>query len=381
MHRLALLLLLLASLPAFAQPRPIPVENVPVESRILDEIRTAWVQLPRSYATSRQRYPVVVFTDAESNFGFTAATVDYLARTGRMPEAILVGVTNNDRTRDLTPTRADFDQHPTSGGAPRFLTFIETELLPDIDRRFRTTPYRVFIGHSLGGLLALDALFTRPKLFDALIAISPSLTWDDRWAFKQASALIESNKLLNNTLVLTMANEGEAPRREFDALSTLLGAHPVPGLEFTPLSFDDEDHGSTVMPAEYAGLKAVFASWRFVADARANPLTLMRAAELHYERLSKRAGVTMPIPESTINVIGYRLLATGHTPEAIDVFKRNTELYPGSANVWDSVGEAYEKSGDVTSARESYAKAVKLATKSRSGDVAIYRQHLARVTP
>lgn len=337
------------------------------------------MQLPRTYTASRQRYPVIVFTDAESNFGFTATTIDYLARAGRIPEAIVVGITNNDRTRDLTPTRADLERHATSGGAPRFITFIETELLPEIDRRYRTTPYRVFMGHSLGGLLALDALFTRPKLFDALIAISPSLTWDDRWSFKQATALIESKKLLSNTLVVTMANEGEAPRREFDALSTLLGTHPVPGLEFFPLAFDDEDHGSTVMPAEYAALKAVFASWRFVVDARANPLTLMRAAELHYERLSQRAGVAMPIPEGTINVIGYRLLATNHVTEAVDVFKRNTVLYPASPNVWDSLGEAYETAGNAAAAKESYAKAVKLATKSKSADLPIYRQHFDRV--
>jgi predicted alpha/beta superfamily hydrolase len=89
-----------------------------------------------------------------------------------------------DRTRDLTPTHADIKNpdgtvtaFPTSGGADRFLDFIQTELIPEIEKRYRTAPYRIFAGRSLGGLLAIHALFTRPDLFNAYIAVSPSSPW------------------------------------------------------------------------------------------------------------------------------------------------------------------------------------------------------------
>lgn len=62
-----------------------------------------------------------------------------------------------------------------------------------------------------------------------------------------------------------------------------------------------------------------------------------------------------------MNQAGYQLLATNRTSEAIEVFKRNAELYPNSANCLDSLGEAFEKDGQTKKAIENYEKAYKMA--------------------
>ena len=105
----------------------------------------------------------------------------------RSPETGRANVPNTDRTRDLTPTKAVLGANgkpvaafTNSGGGTNFLKFLKSELIPHIDSTLRTDPYRVLVGHSLGGLTALDALYTMPDVFNAYVAIDPSLWWDNQ---------------------------------------------------------------------------------------------------------------------------------------------------------------------------------------------------------
>jgi len=83
--------------------------------------------------------------------------------------------------------------------------------------------------------------------------------------------------------------------------------------------------------------------------------------ENHYKRLSERFGYQINIPENLLNQIGYQLLTTKKLEEAIEVFKKNSQLYPNSANAYDSLGEAFEKSGQLKEAKENYEKSYKMA--------------------
>jgi len=44
-------------------------------------------------------------TDGDAHIAHTSSTIEFLARNGRISEVIVVGITNTDRTRDLTPTK------------------------------------------------------------------------------------------------------------------------------------------------------------------------------------------------------------------------------------------------------------------------------------
>ncbi|MEJ2582656.1 MAG: alpha/beta hydrolase-fold protein, partial [Acidobacteriota bacterium] len=145
-------------------------ETITIQSKILDEERTILVSTPAGYDQSSQRYPVLYMTDGDAHFTHTRGTVDFLVRNGLMPEVIVVGVTNTDRTRDLTPNHIASRtigervfESPTSGGAPKFLIFFEKELFPYVDEHYRTNPMRLFSGHSFGGLFALNAFFSKPE--------------------------------------------------------------------------------------------------------------------------------------------------------------------------------------------------------------------------
>jgi uncharacterized protein len=371
------LLLLLAS--AVVAQDAVPVQ---LQSKVMSETRTILVRTPASYARGNRAYPVLYMTDGDRQIGHTAATVDFLAREGRMPEVILVGINNTDRTRDLTPTKVERMQEgfntPTSGGADRFLDFISTEVIPYVEKNYRTQPFRVFAGHSFGGLFAMHAFLTRPNLFNGVIAVSPTLTWDQRYVYRRASEWVKSAPDKPVALVISVGNEGEELDREFDALKALL--EKKKSLEFQAVRFPDEDHGSVVLPTHYAGLRKVFEPFRFsLAQPNEDPKKLYGRAREHYANASKRIGFALPIPEGTLNVIGYRLLQAGHVPDAIEVFRANAEAYPESANVYDSLAEAQERAGALDDALKNYRRAAELGKKSGDPNTAVFERNAERV--
>lgn len=372
-------LLLLVAFSVVAQDAPVPVQ---LQSKVMSETRTILIRTPASYARGSRAYPVLYMTDGDRQIGHTAATADYLAREGRMPEVIIVGISNTDRTRDLTPTKVERMGQgfatPTSGGADRFLDFIATEVIPYVEKNYRTQPYRVFAGHSFGGLFAMHAFFTRPSLFHGVIAVSPTLTWDDRYVYRRAAEWMKSASGQPRTLVMSVGNEGEELDREFDALKALLATRK--SLAFEAVRFADEDHGSVVLPTHYAGLRKVFDGYRFVPGGpNEDPKQLHARAREHYAKLSERMGFPVPIPEPMLNLIGYRLLQAEHVQEAIEVFRANAQAYPDSANVYDSLGEAQERAGAQTEALASYRKAAEIGKKTSDPNLAVYERNAARL--
>ncbi len=383
---LGVLAVAVLALPLVAQQQDNGPAPVRIESKVLGETRTVLVRLPPSYRNAARTYPVLYMTDGDANIGHTAATIDFLTRNGRMPEVIIVGISNTDRTRDLTPTHVDGQRlegtqfrFPTSGGADKFLTFIATELIPYVEANYRTQPFRVFAGHSFGGLFAMYSLFTRPDLFNAWIAVSPTLTWDNHYVATQAAEFLKKNRQLPATLVFTMGDEGAEVDHEFDRLKSMLRRDAPKELEWLALKMPDEDHGSIVLPAHFTALKKVFEPWRFVIAPDADVRTLFQRARAHYETLSKRLNYTIPVPEPTANLIGYRLLQAGLRVEAVEVFKANVATYPKSANVYDSLGEAYEKSGELARARESYERAASIGKDTGDPNTRVYEANRDRV--
>src|SRR6185503_12010488 len=156
--------LLLISSAAIAQPATGTLKKFSIKSTVLGEDRIILVRTPVGYETNKVSYPVLYMTDGDAHMGHTASTIEFLSQNGRIEELIVVGITNTDRTRDLTPVRSTAKdpagnlQAPTSGGADNFLKFIETELIPQIEKQYRVQPYRILAGHSLGGLFAIHAM-------------------------------------------------------------------------------------------------------------------------------------------------------------------------------------------------------------------------------
>ncbi len=384
MKKLAILipLMCLAVGLAFAGDPIIIGETLTIPSKIMGEERTILVSTPPGYDRTSQGYPVLYMTDGDQHLTHTRGTVDFLSGNGLMPQVIIVGVANTDRTRDLTPTHVasrtidgQVYESPTSGGASTFLDFFEQELFPYVDANYRTLPLRIFAGHSFGGLFALNAIFTRPATFGAVIAASPSLNWDDELPVRQAATFFDGRKELNATLFVAMANEedGEPRPNRLDRLEQELEENSIDGFSWQVMRMPDETHGSMVLRAHYWGLRFVFESWQLPPDPETGVFEGgTEELKAHYAGLSKRYGFTVIPGEQVVNQLGYRKLGRDDFDGAIAVFSYNVELYPESANVYDSLGEALENAGRLEEALASYSKAVDNAAAIGDDRVAIF---------
>jgi hypothetical protein len=380
---LLLSLLLLASKAWGGAPITVG-EMVKIPSKILQEERTILVSLPGGYARSTERYPVLYFTDGDGHFTALKGITDFLAGNGLMPNVILVGVTNTDRVRDLTPTRVEVRRRngvaqafPTSGGGARFLEFFEKEVFPYVENTYRTAPHRLFAGHSFGGLLALHALAVRPELFQAYISASPSLDWDNDYPLRMLKERLKAKGDLPRTLFVTMANEEKniSWPTHFDRLRQLLKGSRAKGFVWETKAMPEEDHGSVVMRSYYWGLHHIFDGWRMRGDG---PLDL-DAIKDHFQTLTQRMGYPIQPREAEVNQVGYGLLGGGRLKDALEVFQYNAELHPTSPNVHDSLGEALEQAKRPKEAQASYAKAVELALKAGDPLLETFRKNRDRV--
>ena len=97
-----------------------------------------------------------------------------------------------------------------------------------------------------------------------------------------------------------------------------------------------------------------------LALVNGSPAALQRFAEL------KKASAAEHLDEGTLNSLGYMLLSSGKTSDAIAVFQRNVQEYPKSGNVYDSLGEAYMKSGQKELAIQNYEKSLQLDPKNQN---------------
>lgn len=378
--------LLIVSSAAIAQPDGGTVKRLTLKSTVLGEDRIILVRTPAEYATNKASYPVLYMTDGDGHMGHTASTIEFLTRNGRIPDMIVVGVTNTDRTRDLTPAKSTTKnaagelQFPTAGGANNFLKFFETELIPHIEKEYRVHPYRILAGHSFGGLFAIHAMISKPGLFNSYIAVSPSLQWENAEAFKRAEEFLKNQKELKVTLYTSLGNEPGGIGENFDKFREVLGRTSIKGFEWQAERMDDEDHGSVVLRSHYSGLRKVFAGWQGPRDPESGLMVGgLKGADEHYKKLSERFGYSIPTPENLINQMGYQLIFANKPDEAIAVFKANVERYPASANVYDSLAEAYERGGRIDLAEPLYDKARILGEQNNDPNTGIYKANYERV--
>ncbi len=388
----SLFLLLLLPQPGVGQDRYRRAVDIGVVDSVwsaaLDEYRPYLVYTPPSYADttiSSQRYPVLYLLDGDAHFHSVSGLVQILATgvngTFAIPEMIVVAIPNTDRTRDLTPTRprAGFDGEPTpeddtSGGNAAFFAFLERELIPTIEARFPTMPYRVFVGHSLGGITALNALYTIPQTFDAYVAIDPSLWWDDNVLLKQTKDYFLSARLNGKALYVAQANtiqpDDTTTNRHFSAITqfnAVMEAYDRSGIRYAFRYYDQDDHGSVPMISEYDALRFIFDGYKVpLQRVIAEPALLTE----HFRRVSDRLGKTFQPTEGMTRLMA-RVALGRDTTAAIALGEIRTDLYPESAQAYEFLGDVWAGKGDIRKARTYYEQAL-----ARNPDAAEIREKL-----
>jgi predicted alpha/beta superfamily hydrolase len=241
-------------------------EMVKLQSAVLNEERTLQISLPNRYWNSLERYPVIFVLDGEGQFAQAVGAVRFLGKVNKMPQAIVVGIPNTNRNRDLSPTTSnpeDRKKNPDCGGADRFLAFLTEELRPYIDEKYRTWPFRILFGHSLAGLFAVHTFLNSPDAFGAHIASSPALWWDNNSEVRSAEEFLAENPDRRGLLFFSHGQEVELMTKSIAPLARVLQNRPQRNLEWKFKIFTEENHESSPHLAIYNGLEFIYQGWKF----------------------------------------------------------------------------------------------------------------------
>jgi predicted alpha/beta superfamily hydrolase len=376
---------------AQVQPTQVVTGNIfSMHSQILNEERTYWVYAPIADANSiygKVIYPVVYLLDGDAHFSSVTSMIRQLSEgfTRFLPQMIIVGILNTDRMRDLTPSHIkgspdfkDSSIFKSTGGGEKFMDFMEKELMPHIDSTYSASPYRMFIGHSLGGLMVIDALFHHKNLFNSYVAIDPSLWYDDRNLMKQTGNLLSVGDFSKKSLYIAIANtmkpgmdtgsvrkdvsNSSSHIRSILDFATLLKQDKKSGLKWEYKYYADDDHGSVPLIAEYDAMRFIFKNyrmpaWEILTDSLYNTDS---AVTTHFWNLSADWGYTVHPPEQFVNSLGYTFLQNKQFEKSYRFFLMNVNNYPDSFNVFDSMGDFFAAKGDKQKAREYFEKALRI---------------------
>ena len=293
-----------------------------IDSAILKETRRIQIVLPASYAQSSpaRRYPVTIVVDGEYLMPTVAVVTDELTRNGQVPESVLVGIeniggedflaSNQKRVYDLTPPGLSVSGSDTNQGGDLFLDFVERELLPAVDRQFRTAAPRFFVGVSSGGVLATYVAATR-STYSAVVSLDAPINIQENWLAKK---------------LITRAGQSGRPVRYASleakfgwpepSWKTLVSSAPTTWKLYRE-KLQLEGHETMQMVGAYIGLRQVFADYSRLSAPEAPTTSILP----HYKKVSESLGADVMPPRRLLRNVVDDLLMEGRGAAAREAYK------------------------------------------------------------
>lgn len=362
-----------------------------IYSKVLQEYRHIYVQLPNSHISgSHEKYPVVFILDGEVLLPTLNNVHDFYSG-GFMPEMVLVGVANNKhRTRDLTTsvikTKYGMPFSEENGKAIKFVKFMEDELIPFIENKYPVTEYKTLIGHSYAGLFTLFTLIHFPYLFDNYLAIDPSLDWDDQKLVKESKIVLPNQNFKGKSMFMSLSGQlhMQDPQitienvmedtsdftlfsRSNIAFSDLVKENSKNGLTYEWKFYPKDLHGTVSFPSIMDGLISLFEWYQMENTYKVNSVEtsmeeLFNIITYREKKLKSHFGYPVaPYPEDLLIMLGYMNLDMQQSEKSKMYFEFAIEYYPKSANAYDSMADYYLEQKDNENALRYVTKAYNLS--------------------
>lgn len=374
-----------------------------IASKVMSETRDIQIYFPQSYDTSGKDYPVLYILDGQRLFTLGVSLSQSSRSTVEMtPEFIVVGINNKYPDRFSHFTKSSL------------LDFIEKELVPHVDKNYRTTAERILFGWEFAGAYAIESLIKKPTLFSGHIVSSPYPV-DETWFAKQSRLEQLESKLnaeLKSHLYFTVTEGESGVISGTEKLNALLKEKAGNSLRWTYRVIPDEQHLTNAHATLYQGLINYFYGYasfqidslehfqkagglnnfyaynkiraeRFGFSEKPEPwamFVIIRNAiradnfaqfELFMKEF-KTSNIIAKLKLSFSNVIAQYYLQYKHYNKAIVVYEIMATANPDNAKVQHTIGDIYLSMNNNNTAKVYYQKAVNLANKSKDEKLAEY---------
>jgi uncharacterized protein len=239
-------------------------QSYALPSAIYDGSREINVWLPPGYADGAARYPVLYLLDGgqAQDFHHISGLAQLGTVNGTTRDVIVVGVASVDRRNELALPTEDPEliaRYRTQGQSGRFREFLWKEVQSFIEARFRTNGETALMGESLAGLFVVETFLKEPQMFDAFVAVSPSLWWDGGRLAQQSGAHLRDHSNDPRTLILILGDEGAEAQRLMDTLTANLRDHALPSVTWTFQPRPTETHATIYHGAALDAFRRLYA--------------------------------------------------------------------------------------------------------------------------
>lgn len=224
-------------------------------SEILGDDIAIAVALPFGYANTDENYPIILALDGDVMFGITSEIPRLMAFENSMPKVIVASVLYGNFQNWIS--KRSRDMHAKNDGARKFLSAIETEVMPFLSQHYRIDEARkTLYGHSSGGAFSLYIATQNPQLFQQVFASSPSLEEEPATAKMILKLARENIHILPKTFI----SVGDAEAATIEALKPLteLMEEKAAAHTFKFKTYENNTHMAVIAGAYSDGLRWLF---------------------------------------------------------------------------------------------------------------------------
>ena len=374
------------------------IENFTIDSEYIDENRIVTVTLPKEYKNSIKKYPLILVLDEGLLFNTTSAIVNHLSNTSRIPESIVVSLSSGEKHRNYFAPNL-YNNHRNrmynyGDHQDEFINFLEFELLPLLEKKYRTATFKTFIGFSPSSVIGLYTLLNKPNLFQAYICFAAgNIIGDgygkDKRLIEELVTLYGKDEIKQNFLYVVSGSKDASSQpyitTNINDFNTELSRFNSNAIHTKAETIQGEGHTDVILPGLINAFDFIFPKEKWFVDYLdliENEGSAKDNIVSFYQKLSDEYGFDIyPNADrlysmSCLKNVGRRLLGAKKTEEAIELYEYWTTLYPQSHLAYYFLGTSYKENQKLLKATETYNRAIELALAQKSSDVDLYRKSL-----
>ena len=332
-----------------------------ISSKRLNEDREITIGLPPSYDKHpNQKYPVLVLLDGDFLFDAFQGALSYSNYWDDLPEIIIVGISQNKNNERETDCAVDQENGLPTEKGEAFFEFIGLELLPYIEKKYRTAPFKMIAGLDTTAGFLNCYLYKDVPLFDAYISMSPELPTGMEEQLPDRLAAIQKPIFYYHS-----SGDGDMKkmRKRILALDEVAKKINKPSLNYRFDDFKGASHYSLVLNSIPSALYQIFSVYQPISTTEFNEkIAVLTSGYVDYliqkyDVIEKSFALKLPIRLNDFKAIEAAILKNKAYPEFEKLAQLAKKSYPKSMLADYEMGQMYEKKGETAKAVKSYMMA------------------------
>ena len=362
------ILFLSTSLHAQVDTNLVEIKNFTINSKTLEKERDYWISLPSDYNPT-QSYPVMYVLDANWRFSITNALEKELSENGKVPQHIVVGITCPNRRFNMSFSRSKVNcagetdtiafSSDNSGNGQKFLTFIEDELMKEVNQKYSTSGFNILIGHSLGGYFCTYILPLQ-KSFNSLQIYDPSIWYNKGEAIQQIDSSLSQNTVCH---IFTSSSSKYESRcayhyKKIEELNQSLNRFPNIHSEYK--TYENENHNSMYLHSFLDGMSMLYDGYE-LKKGGSETIISSSIIDEHYKLFSKKIQFEFSPPIRIYLEVGKLHFFQKEYKKCIEALETYLEKTSENEYAFEIIGDAYVLTGKNKQGLHSYLQAYELS--------------------